>query len=572
MAAKRSKYRFTSRWQSTLLLIFLAFGFTILTKSAFIHLEQISEKLDGNHVIYSVKNHSRQSKISGESQPNIGYSQELDHEFDDVYLTYIKKMRMKNVPSRTDAQIEWNFESILDAEVTEQVIEFGIRARDHITIYKPLCIDPENEETFSVEGKYACGGYNRRSKYFERSCQHLMSSSLKESLIPMKERKVSPDWLVKNSENVHWINDATVILFMDTSAGNIAHFAGRILFLQHVLDNIMVYTDLPVLPSNVLIIPSHETMKRFVFPDKYSFYHSHILQSIIYPHNFTIGTLDDFFSLISVRMSSKFPIVHLLHNLSIGQEQDQKKRTKAICFRRAIVPSLLKGRFFVDDVEYPSVRRSFQHSSEHAPPVPRDSLRFRQQVRKFLGQTSELDSRKKKILLLDRGGSRRVLESDVRKKVLNMMEKVAHEKGYEFTVTSFEGKNFSEQHDVMKHVAIAVGIHGANLVNSIFMPPLSVLIELFPFGFDHAMYINGGNSGLKYMSYTMKEGISFKYLDKYESIIACIRSDHDCKIHYRDFNLVVGKEDLRKMKDILLESIEWHNALMSDGKSIQKKN
>lgn len=59
--------------------------------------------------------------------------------------------------------------------------------------------------------------------------------------------------------------------------------------------------------------------------------------------------------------------------------------------------------------------------------------------------------------------------------------------------------SFSEQVDMYKKSGIVVGIHGANLVNVMFMHAFSALVELA--NDNTVCYIRGMNSGLAYWHY-----------------------------------------------------------------------
>lgn len=65
-----------------------------------------------------------------------------------------------------------------------------------------------------------------------------------------------------------------------------------------------------------------------------------------------------------------------------------------------------------------------------------------------------------------------------------------------FTVMGNE--TLREQVTNVVRVGFMVGIHGANLVNSIFMHPFGALLEILPAGMNEECYIAGMNSGLAY--------------------------------------------------------------------------
>lgn len=452
----------------------------------------------------------------------------------------------------------WNYNALYDETISEQVFGLGNRL-DHVSEYKTLCIDSTTDKAIAFEGRSLCGGFNRTVGWFLQYCNSMKSTAEKEYLLRLEDGRKPRSWLTENAEDIRWVEGLTIIQVLEKNCGNIAHYAGRILLLQHILDNIESYSIPPRNPANILILPTFHIMKRFYNPHNYGFWHKFLLNAIISPHRFKFGTLGNFLEREAKSRPKGSPLIQLLHNFSTNGSATESKRY--VCFKRAIVPSFFKGRFFVNDPEVPSKKPSFQSKLKGAPHIPRDSLRLRERVSALIDKTVEFEERSNEIVLLDRGGSRRAFDDESRTKVLDMIKKVAEEKGYQFTIADFEGMTFDKQYHIMKKVAVAIGIHGANLVNTMFMPPLSVLLEIFPFGFRHEMYKNGGNAGLKYMSYMMKQGKPFEGTKVFRSIDQCIRLDPKCKVHYRDAALQVTDEDMVQMERLLREAINWCNDL-----------
>lgn len=466
----------------------------------------------------------------------------------------------KDVPENYLPILSWNYEAIMHSETSEQIFGLGNKL-DHVAAYKPLCLDIENQNAFMFEGQTKCSGFNRTTGWLIQYCTRMQESVRKEYLLEVQRERKARVWLTEHASEIRWVEGLTVLQVLEKNCGNIAHYAGRMLMLQHILENVMAYAGPPSQVMNVLIVPTFHIMKRFLYPGNYEFWHKNLLQALIAPSTYTIGTLGNFLYRSSKPRDGKAALVQLLHNFSTNGSGEENK--KYVCFRRAIVPGFLKARFFVNDIEYPSTKPSLQSSKEGAPIVPRDSLRMRERVSALFDQTPAFAKKEKEIMLLDRTGSRRVFGNETRDKVLAMMAKVAKEKDYKFTVTNFQNMKFTEQYQVMKKVSIAVGIHGANLVNTMFMPPLSVLLEIFPYGFRHEMYVNGGNAGLKYMSHMMKEGAPFEGPNHYKTVDQCIKLNQQCKVHYRDATLEVSDGDMADMERLLKQAIDWCDALPS---------
>ncbi|RYE20270.1 MAG: glycosyltransferase family 61 protein [Sphingobacteriaceae bacterium] len=74
-------------------------------------------------------------------------------------------------------------------------------------------------------------------------------------------------------------------------------------------------------------------------------------------------------------------------------------------------------------------------------------------------------------------------------------------KKYGFTVVYFEEVSFLEQIALMQETKILVGVHGANLTNSLFMQPGCILIELLNQDHPNLVYYHMASSlGLPYFS------------------------------------------------------------------------
>lgn len=446
----------------------------------------------------------------------------------------------------------------LQSKTSEWVFSVGDKG-EHVAAFRPICVDTESQNMFVFEGEPECSKYDETEGWLDDGCRSMRDTPYGEYLVKMQSEQKPHAWLMAHEREIRWVRGLTVFQVLDRGCGNIAHYAGRIMFLQHILRNIVAYSGSPSTVENVLIAPTYDMMKRYLNPKRFDFWHKNVLQAIIAPSVYAIGTMGNFLHDESRRTNGKEPFVHLLQNYSMKQSGVTRK--KYVCFERAIIPGFLKGRFFVDDIDYPSTKALVESIAEGAPTIPRDSLDIRERVNTMVSPKTALPKRKKEILLLDRGGLRRVFDGNGRRKVLMMMRKAAEAKGYRMTVVNFNGMPFYEQYKIMRNVSVAVGIHGANLVNTMFMPPLSVLFELFPHGFIHSMYANGGNAGLKYVSHEMRQGKRFKGQGEDESINECIKSNEKCKVHYRDAMMEVTNGDIADMERIFNGAIEWCDGL-----------
>lgn len=107
-----------------------------------------------------------------------------------------------------------------------------------------------------------------------------------------------------------------------------------------------------------------------------------------------------------------------------------------------------------------------------------------------------------------------------------------------------------EQVDIVAKVGFIVGIHGANLVNAVFMPPFGVMMEIFPKGATERCYVAGGNSGLKYLRFEPSEMAT-----PWES--GCDPKDVECRNELRQRRVKLDKkEDRTRIREMVREGIK----------------
>jgi len=462
--------------------------------------------------------------------------------------------------------LRWDHAAVHSPTLGRHVVGLGTK-HDHIIVHKPLCVNPTTEKVIFLDTGARCSGYNQTAMWLQQYCPMMQQSCVKEALLPISSRPRGPSWLAEAEAagNVDWVEAPTVVQFMEKNCGNIAHYAGRALMLEHVIANAAAYIGANSSRGveNVLLLPSWHVMKRFTLPHNYGFWHKSLLAALVGPARLRLSTLDRFVAHARKPYVGKLR-VHLVHNLTRSAPPTTAAGTspeapRLVCFRTAITPSFLKARFFVDDAEYPSAQPSLRSLPvEGAPRVPRDALRVRSRVHALLhpdvpgvvanGGLPTPPPAAKRVVFIDRFGARRALGAQDKERLTGLLAELATAKGFTFEKVAFDNMTFDEQVATMATAAMAVGIHGANLVNAAFMPANSVLVELFPYRFTHDMYVEGGHAGVRYFSHQMLTGTEFPTLPKYRTAARCIMRSHDCKVHYRDSALVVTDVDLADLR------------------------
>jgi hypothetical protein len=475
-------------------------------------------------------------------------------------LERFKDLDPNEVPAEQYPLLSWNYSAVLDPNTAGQY--FSLARGDHVATFKPLCLLPKLDKVVTKTNLRVCSGFNRTAGWMIQYCDTVEDAFHKESLLQRASSdelgsKEPSEWIDEQdaASNVHWIDGLTIFHLYDRSCGNIAHFAGRALFLQHVIDNVQAYSAPPHKIENIVILPNADVMKRFRYPHNYGHWHNTLFRAIITPASYTIGTLGNFIYRTGRAPYNGTPRVQLVYDLSLAGSN--LKDDRVICFRQAIVPGFLKSRFFVDDKEYPSTKPSLQSKLKGAPVISRDAIRLRERVGALLHRTTAIKPLSKRIIFVDRNGKRRNIPRQVKNGLFELLKAAAELRGYKFEVVTFDNMTFAEQVSAIEEAGVVIGVHGANLVNAMFMPPLSVLFELFPFKFTHGMYEEGGAAGLKYFSYQVSNGVPFLTAKKFKDAEQCIRFDHECKVHYRDAALEMKEEDLKAIAQILEKAMDW---------------
>lgn len=461
----------------------------------------------------------------------------------------------------------WGYTQLNDSSISEHIFQLGTVLRDHVSVYKHLCIDTSSHQLLLSSGNTVCHGYNRHQSFFDTKCTDFQKHARMEQLFSINLNYTHPiytdlKWFFNNRHRIKWVRGLTFFTKLPNGGINIAHFVGRLLYLFHTIQNFMTYSTPPRTPTNVFISADSQILERLINPKPFNMYHIDFLSAVLAPYKFSIGDMNSLITQIENQgtMFDRNPIFHVLsHRHSRNPIHNQ--RVPYLCFDKVIVTGLFKARFFINDFEYPSMKRSFQSPVKFGPHVPRDSLEFRKKIRSSVGGKYSLSFRKRQIVILHRSGSKRVFAHDSEKSFLEVVNKVGQVTNFDVKVTDAAQMDFKDQVTSLANVGIAIGIHGANLVNTIFMPPLSVLIEMFPYGFKHLMYGNGGNAGLKYMSYTVANGTRFPSKQEYKTIEECIRLNLSCKLHYRDSVLHLSEHDIQEVKSILLKATSWFDSV-----------
>lgn len=482
----------------------------------------------------------------------------------------LSKQQQSEAKTRHRSQL-WTHSESNQTQISHHVYELIVYAgilRQHLSLYSPLCIEVQSQTIQYFSKDIRCSKLGGTPEGIKSKCPTSAMMALRDSHLPFSQQPyAAAEWIKNKSDEVEWVDGLTAVQFIDRAWSNIAHFNSRILFLHHLLQNLISYYD-SLQNYPLLLFLSDPPFVNFMNNTKSCSYHVHLLQTLFSDYNFAIGGLNSAFHAShmlssSVQRDSRYD--NLLNGFSRPADSSERnnKRRKYICLEKAFVPTFMKGWFFMNDDDYPSTKQSIHSLRADMPNIPRDSLSLRRLISLRLSGSSAIHAPQKRIMLFDRSGPRRSFHQSTRTNLLDILMDTSRKYRYIFEVSKFDGASFKEQYYQVRSIGIAIGIHGANLVNSMFMPPFTVLIEIFPYSFGHGLYVNGGNAGLKYFSYHMTEddGHGFHGLSNYSSIKDCIRKNNQCKVFYRDKKIIANQHDLSNLRSLVEQGIKWMESL-----------
>lgn len=448
----------------------------------------------------------------------------------------------------------WQHQYVAEPSVSEQVFVF--KRKETVSLYNPLCIDTSTEKLIVFDNTYICSDLVKGEVKSKKWCNAQRLRARREQLFNYTDADYSVEWLSGSREQISWVSGTSIIQSLEWTCPNIAHFTRKVMLAFHAFYNFQFYSKQSSLP-NLLFFPEKKTLSTLKPSNKTETWQRSFLRALFPAPNFTILDLQQAASTLSI--SYQPPKVLVIDSYSNPhQNSDITDSKRYICFERAIIPSYLKSRFFLSDSELPrSEDLGPIHEGTSSLSVPIDSIKFRLKMSKFLIKKSVLPQMVKKLTFVDRVGSirGRLFSPASRTKFINMISQVARISKFQFEIASFSNMSFYEQYISMNDNAIIIGVHGANLVNAIFMPPKSAIIEIFPYGFHYGMYEEGGKSGLYYFSHQLRTGIDYPGLSNYQSTKDCNTRNYTCLMFYRDATLYLTAVDLLVVKNLLFEAV-----------------
>ncbi len=224
---------------------------------------------------------------------------------------------------------------------------------------------------------------------------------------------------------------------------------------------------------------------------------------------------------------------------------------------RMITIGINYGKFFVeeDDIPYRYVLRDSK-TIEYPLFFLKDSEFFRTTAYQYAldakNRTDEFEVERKLVYMM-RGNERRIFSKKAELLFQNTLKMFCTSYNYNFVTLNGTDTSFKSQVLTAMNAKIAVGIHGANLVNTMFIHRSGTVVELFPPAYQHVVYINGGGTVSGYFPMNISAVIEYPNINEYEDRDVCIEQDSECRSWYLNASHPVDfqKEDVSKLLRIL---------------------
>lgn len=214
----------------------------------------------------------------------------------------------------------------------------------------------------------------------------------------------------------------------------------------------------------------------------------------------------------------------------------------------------------------PVWRQEHQVNDTHWPVVPHDSLWLREAVMKANGLPSvgkymgpgvkhfeSIPVPPRRVGILQRSPrSRRRLSTEGHKFFQEALTSLCRKYNMELVkVRTSPQMTLGQQVQHVNGLGMAVGLHGANMVNTMFMPAGAAVFEIFPWRYVRYYYAGGANSGLRYSFHEPESGIDRN----------CSFETKTCFMHYRESVVLLSKKDQKIIHARLERSMRYLDRL-----------
>lgn len=351
---------------------------------------------------------------------------------------------------------------------------------------------------------------------------------------------------------LQWVKGVTAIANFDDSNENIAHWAKTVLAFRYLKSNPGFVAISSV--DRVVMFMAPFLVGRWKLAEALEEHDPHEWNWAFSALVASLGSTDIELMGYNHDMNEIYNSLKGNLNLIIQGQSVPTDAEHITCFEKVVISGSFRNNLYLTDSDTQLHKCS---SEKHQLYVPIESMSFRKtifdQISKPLTRTPI-----KKVIYLQRDRNRRAFDVQSESKLLSLLDAKCRSKGYDLQIHSFKKLSFSNQLDILSDASVFMSLHGAGLTNSIFMPPFSVLFEIFPYGWYKRLYKNGMESGIKYYDWNISSGAEYIGIGMYSSHYQCVTENYYCRRFYRDrTDIYLAEEDLKGIDDRLDEMFEY---------------
>lgn len=343
-----------------------------------------------------------------------------------------------------------------------------------------------------------------------------------ENLAEIEQVEKRPQsWLdtIDREGHVLWFEGDSIFVRMSKRCKSVTHFAERIFMLHHLLNHPERYGMGAI--SNIVIAAEEDVARKIRYSKSW---HHGLLKAIVYPNKLHYAHRE-IRDLVSIRPSTPGDIRVFVPN----GLWDVAKGHFVPCFRRSMISAAMRMSYFLTEDKYPGI---VEPGASRSPTRHVDSDLFRKQVFESLGFAAEPRMRRE-VVYLHRTKTRTFGEAGL-DRFESKIKSISRERGWTYRKVDVGGMTFPEQVQVVAGVGLVIGVHGTQMLNSIFVGGRASIVELFPYGFANTLFEGGSGGGKWYKRYEVMRGEEWEGIDKWNGDVGkCVRESRECRRWYQ---------------------------------------
>lgn len=424
------------------------------------------------------------------------------------------------------------------------------RSRTSVCVHVPLCV--RHSSLVYLAETLRCASYtngdNKDVTMSQARCLELEKYvEVSAQMVPV-ERK-SKLWLenLEKRDNILWFEKDAVMLRLSYRCTSIPYFAAHMFMLHHVLQHPERYGLSSI--SNVVIAAHEQVAKKIRYTKSW---HHGLLAAIVHPSSLVYSHQE----MESILMAQKDSPSQRMHVFVSDGIWAMAKSRRVPCFRRVAVFTQSQPHLFTTADDYPGVSVSSGNTIDSNVRYA-DADSFRQLLYSSL-LLSPAPKLSKSVVYLHRGTSRTFGSMSLTTFQVTMRT-MCETHGFTYRMLDMAGLTFAQQVNAVAGAGIAIGIHGTQMLNMLFLPKNAAVVEVMPYGFSNNLFVGGSGAGLWYESHQVKSGTDYPGLARYESKIdQCKRLSSDCRRWYQsdDRPIEFGVADAAAISKIIERAMQ----------------